>query len=185
MSNRPQRTPKQPTSPSKKKGRLNNMELAGIGIFILFFMMYSLSKCFKGKTENPLASTTAVADSTDNSLQQSPLLGQQLLPRKVDTSAFKNKLYVIIDSLRLRSEPNIGGSLIGYLRLGDALKDLGERTLHEKIRISAHESKEAPWIKVATLSGLEGWAFGGCLQFYPLPEQATQHLNSQESSHQH
>jgi hypothetical protein len=185
MSNRPQRTAKQQTSPPKKKGRLNNMELVGIGLFTLCFMMYSLSKCFQTKTKSTSVSTSAVADSTDNSLQQSTLLGQQLLPRKVDTSAFKNKLYVIVDSLRLRSEPNIGGSLIGYLRLGDALKDLGERTLHEKIRISTNESKVAPWIKVATLKGLEGWAFGGCLQFYPPPEQATQHLNSQESSHQH
>ena len=185
MSNRPQRTSKQQTSTSKKKGRLNNIELVGIGLFILCFMVYSLSKCFQDNTENTSLSTTAVADSTDNSLQQTPLLGQQLLPRKVDTSAFKNKLYVIIDSLRLRSEPHIGGTLIGYLRLGDALKDLGERTLHEKIRISANESKVAPWIKVATPKGLEGWAFGGCLQFYPPPEQASQHLNSQESSHQH
>lgn len=185
MSNRPQRTSKEQASSPIRKGRLNDFELAGIALFMLCLFMYSLSKCFKENTTKMQETEMIAADSSSNQYESNVTVRRQLPPRIIDTSSFKTKLYVLVDSLRLRSEPNIGGELLTYLRLGDALTDLGERTLHEKIRISADELKVAPWIKVATQKGIEGWAFGGCLQFYPLPEQATGHLNSQESSHQH
>ena len=44
MSNRPRRN-NEDSQNIPKKGRLNNMELFGIGFFVLCFLIYGISKC--------------------------------------------------------------------------------------------------------------------------------------------
>lgn len=86
----------------------------------------------------------------------------------VITNGTTRKLYVIIDSLRVRQAPNLAGELVTYLKYGEEVIDLGERTVLEKLRISPDEVRTAPWIKVKNKNGQVGWAFGAYLQFYPV-----------------
>lgn len=193
-SNRPKRKgEEEPVKQSSKpkKGMLNSMELLGIGLFCFAFLLYGLSKCMGGdEVESTVAietvdslgtnatttqDTTTAVSTTQNTITAVSTVQQP--PRQIDTTSFIRKLYVAGDSVRMRKEPQIGAELLAYLRHGEELTDLGERTALEKIRLSPDELCTAPWIKIKTKTGKIGWAFGGYLQFYPVatttPAKAT------------
>ncbi len=189
-SNRPRRRKEEETQPQKSsKGKLNNMELLGIGLFCVAFLLYGISKCGKEpavETPQGPVVTEEVVDSTTENHRSEPE------PRDDNGSSFSGsdndnngaatpttnvvanngggrKLYVITDSLRVRQAPNLGGELVTYLMYGEEVIDLGERTVLEKLRVSPDEVRTAPWIKVKNKAGQVGWAFGAYLQFYPVP----------------
>lgn len=173
--NRPKRKgepePTKQVSKPKTSG-LNSMEMLGIGLFVFAFLLYGLSTCFSDDEAE-----TNIATETVDSLGTNPVVNTtntttastvQTPPRQIDTTSFVRKLYVAGDSVRMRKEPQIGAELLAYLRIGEELTDLGERTAMEKIKLSVDEIRTAPWIKVKTKSGKVGWAFGAYLQFYPV-----------------
>lgn len=167
------------------KGRLNKMELTGIGLFILTFLLYLVTKCSSDETL-PLDDAIVIemtADSTQNNTDST----SSTLPRtgssfsdgartrsKVSTSTKKSsigqKLYVSIDSSKVRTGPRLDSVIVSYLRYGDEVTNLGEQTELQRIRVSADEVRTAPWIKIKTKTGQIGWTYGACLQFYPVPE---------------
>jgi hypothetical protein len=197
--NRPRRRKQEEETPqTPQKGRLNNMEMLGIGLFSLAFLLYAFSKC---GAEEPIRETTTVTEQLVDSIAIAANNGvvsldntnnQSTPPRKVDTTSFKNKLYITTDSLRIRKDPQIGGELVGYLKYGEEVIDMGQRTALEKIRVSVDEIRTAPWVKLKTKDGKEGWAFGAYMQFYPvaietnMPEESneTTTASNEESSHQ-
>jgi len=197
--NRPRRRKHQEEEAQQapQKGRLNNMEMLGIGLFSLAFLLYAFSKC---GGDDPVPETTTVTEevvdsnamaNNNNTVSLDNANNQSTPPRKVDTTSFKNKLYITTDSLRIRKDPQIGGELVGYLRYGEEVIDMGERTALEKIRVSVDEIRTAPWVKLKTKDGKEGWAFGAYMQFYPVAvetnmpaETNNNDVNNEESSHQ-
>ena len=188
-SNRPRRRKQeQEAQEAPKKGRLNNMEMLAIGLFCLAIMLYGASRC--GDEPEPTTNPTVTEEVVDSNALANNNINEANNPpppppRQVDTSSFKNKLYTTIDSLRLRKDPQIGGELVGYLKYGEEVVDLGERTAQEKIRVTVDEIRTAPWVKVKTADGKEGWAFGAYFQFYPLVIQTDMpEVNNEESSHQ-
>ncbi len=95
---------------------------------------------------------------------------QPLPPPPADTVPKTPRLlYVLADSLRLRDNPALNGQVLGYLEYGEPVKDMGEQTDLQKLRISADETRTAPWVKIQTKKGKIGWTFGAYLQFYPPP----------------
>lgn len=188
-SNRPRRHKEEAAQPQKtSKGKLNNMELLGIGLFCIAFLMYGLSKCGKepvvdvepivteevvdsGATANVAveesddnASSFSGSDAPDNTNNSNATVPSN----NVVTNGAKRKLYVITDSLRVRQAPNLAGELVTYLMYGEEVIDLGERTELEKLRVSPDEVRTAPWIKIKNKEGQVGWTFGAYLQFYPV-----------------
>lgn len=189
-TNRPRRRRRdeepEPTPP--KKGRLNNMEMLGIALFGLALMLYAMSKCGKEPevetepivTEEVVDSTVIEEEPRDSS--ESSYSGITEAPTAPisgggDTILIAPKLYILVDSLRLRKEPQIGADVVAYLREGEEVVDLGERSALEKIRISVDEVRTAPWVKVKTNKGREGWAFGAYMQFYKLPTETPTNNN--------
>lgn len=166
----------EPDSP-RKKGKLNNMEMLGIGLFFLAICLYGLSKCGKEDvpaeaivTEEVVDSTTT--DSTNTTEEEGSSFSDGGDRATTTTTVVPNtaaaKLYIIIDSLKMRSGPRLDSVVVDYLKYGEAVTDLGERTPLQKIRISVDEVRTAPWVKVKTSKGKVGWAFGAGLQFYPV-----------------
>jgi len=183
-SNRPRRHKEgEEAQPQKSiKGKLNNMELFGIGLFCVAFLLYGISKCGKEPvTEVPLEPvvTEEVVDSAATEGRDENASSFTATGSNNSTAATaptnntiaggtSRKLYVIIDSLRVRQAPNLGGELVTYLKYGEEITDLGERTVLEKLRVSPDEVRTAPWIKIKNKNGQVGWAFGAYLQFYPV-----------------
>lgn len=186
-SNRPRRHKEEEAQPQKSsRGKLNNMELFAIGLFCVAFLLYGISKCGKDPvveaTPEPIV-TEEVTDSTgteeterDENASSFTGSGSDNANNAAPTEPTNNtivggatrKLYVIIDSLRVRQAPNLGGELVTYLKYGEEIIDLGERTVLEKLRVSPDEVRTAPWIKIKNKNGQVGWAFGAYLQFYPV-----------------
>jgi len=191
-SNRPRRHKEgEETQPQKSsKGKLNNIELFGIGLFCVAFLLYGISKCGKepvaevppgpvvteevvdssattgteeGRDENASSFTSTGSNNANNNNGASTTPTNNTI-----VSGSGRKLYVIIDSLRVRQAPNLAGELVTYLKYGEEVIDLGERTVLEKLRVSADEVRTAPWIKIKNKNGQVGWAFGAYLQFYPV-----------------
>jgi hypothetical protein len=178
MSNRPRRKKTEEENKNvTKKGMLNNLEMFGIGIFCLVLILYSLTKCMNDpSTETSLNDKPQDVNSTEI---------PQLLTRKIDTSSFKKHLYITTDSLRMRKKPERGSEIVAYLKYGEEVIDLGERTGMEKIKISVDDTRSAPWIKIKTKTGKKGWAFGAYIQFYQVHEHSNHTVINEESSHQY
>lgn len=169
-ANRPRRSkePEQSSTPPTK-GRLNNLELAGIGLICLAVLLYGISRCNR-QPEPP--SPTVAPTVTEEVVNTNTAVAQPTAspPTIIDTTnQGARELYVLVDSLRLRDSPALNGQVLGYLKYGEALKDLGEQTELKKLRVSIDETRTAPWIKVQTKKGKVGWTFGAYLQFYPPP----------------
>lgn len=188
-SNRPRRQKEgEEAQPQKSsRGKLNNMELFGIGLFCVAFLLYGISKCGKDPvaevppgpviTEEVVDSGATVArDENASSFTATGSNNAAAATNEAPTAPTNptvvggavRKLYVIIDSLRVRQAPNLGGQLVTYLKYGEEITDLGERTVSEKLRVSPDEVRTAPWIKIKNKEGQVGWAFGAYLQFYPV-----------------
>lgn len=195
-SNRPRRKKQEEVQETKTpKGKLNNMELLGIGFFCIAFVLYGISKCGKSDSEvndsNQAVVTEVVVDSTANAVADSTSnngssfsSGNNPAPSQPTVVASNpvapRSLYIIADSLRVRKEPNLGGELITYLSYGEEVMDLGEQTALEKLRVSPDEVRTAPWIKIKTKKGKIGWAFGAYIQFYPVAKTTnTGSINNQ------
>jgi hypothetical protein len=188
-SNRPRRRNEEEQQPEKSsRGKLNNIELFGIGLFCVAFLLYGISKCGKDPvtettldpivTEEVIDSAATAGANAEGDENASSFTGTEAenVNDAAPTAPTNNtivgggtrKLYVIIDSLRVRQAPNLGGELVTYLKYGEEITDLGERTVLEKLRVSPDEVRTAPWIKVKNKNGQVGWAFGAYLQFYPV-----------------
>ena len=82
-----------------------------------------------------------------------------------EQSATPSTFIVNIDNFRLRDQPGLEGKEIAKLRKGTALTDLGQVSdFTTRIKLRGIQFNE-PWLKVQTVEGLEGWVYGGGLNF--------------------
>ena len=69
-------------------------------------------------------------------------------------------LYVTIDRLKLRTEPNLKSKTLRRLKLHEKVYFANERTdFKEEINLGLEMAYE-PWLKVETLDGKVGWVYG-------------------------
>ena len=168
---RPQEPEQNSTTPSK--GRLNNLELAGIGLLCFAILLYGISRCNRQpEPPEPTLPPTVTEEVVDSTMPAStPAASSTAAPRRLiaDSTYTPRKLYVLADSLRLRESPELSGKVLGYLNYGEEVLDLGEQTDLQRLRVSVDEVRTAPWIKIKSEKGVIGWTFGAYLQFYPVP----------------
>jgi hypothetical protein len=194
-ANRPRRPQQEdkPVPATTKKGKLNNIELIGIGLIFFAILLYTLSKCGKEPTPESIDQQPIVTEELvdSNALNAHAANGSSSfsgtsnttpnstpLTANPDSLRQPRQLYVLADSLRLRKSPERTGEVVGYLRYGEAVMDLGEASAMEKLRVSTDEVRTAPWVKIKTKNGQIGWAFGAYLQFYPVPRPTTSTPNT-------
>lgn len=77
-------------------------------------------------------------------------------------------LFVTIDGLKMRKEPNLKGAVVTKLELYEPVYFLNQKT--EKIEeISlGYEKVKDHWVKIRTKSGKEGWVFGAGVHYYKM-----------------
>ena len=171
-ANRPRR-PQDPEPPSNppRKGRLNNLELAGIGLFCLALMLYGISRCNRQPEPPAPSPSPSITEQVLDTTPVQPTAPQPNLPVESvpDSLVVARTLYVLVDSLRLRESPALNGKVLGYLKYGEGVLDLGVQSELKRLRISVEETRTAPWVKIQTKNGKIGWTFGAYLQIYPVP----------------
>lgn len=153
----------QPEPSSGGKFKLRPLEMIGLGLLGFAILVYSLSKCLGGS--KPVAGPGA-NNQLDSTQTDSVRMAQEL--EKL------TKIYIVMDSVKLRSTPGLNGQIVKILLFDEVVYDLKEQTQKmENIRFSAEESRKEPWVKVRTADGKVGWVFGAVVSFYrkPRPSQ--------------
>jgi hypothetical protein len=115
----------------------------------------------------PLTLTLAACGNKTTTETTTPATAQ------TDTQAPAEKwLEVRYDDLRLRETASMEGKVLATLKTGDRVKDLGEWSPQTETVTLRKERITAPWGKVQTQSGQEGWIFLGALAPAPDPSVA-------------
>jgi len=173
----------------KKKSLLPSLEILIILVFFLSFIMFASSKCQATKkaiqdkidmeqadgditptpdvevsalvepTPTPTTTTSTVPSTqatTTTSVTPSPsIIRERYTP-----------LYITIDSLKMRSAPNLNAGVIMKLPLFEEVIFLNELTdSTEQINIG-YEVADEPWVKVQHHKGQVGWVYGAGLSYY-------------------
>lgn len=176
-------------SKKKKSSILPKVELIIIGLFICFFLVWSVSRCNATRAryaelENQVEQAEARADSIASQAaptQQAPPPNQSNenvrsadeIPRTIRERY--TPLYVALDDLKVRADPNLNGKILTELNLYDEVTFLNEVTnFEQEINLGFEVAKE-PWVKIKTERGYVGWVYGAGVHYYkksrkPLPE---------------
>jgi hypothetical protein len=76
------------------------------------------------------------------------------------------QLYVTIEGLNVRAEPNLKAKSFGKLKLFDQVTFLGKVTEDaQKLSLGTDEAEE-PWVKIKTKRGTIGWVYGAGVSYY-------------------
>jgi len=166
MTNSAKKRKAVPSSESSKIpfiGSLRPIELIGIGLLVLAGLMYGLSKCGGGRSSNK-----PVVVVTDSSAQNvAGTTGGSVSENDERVNALRRRLYVCMDSLKMRKGPHKDSTLLKILPYGDELVDMGEYKNEQTIRVAKDNVATEPWIKVRTKEGQTGWIFGAGIRPYP------------------
>lgn len=77
-------------------------------------------------------------------------------------------LYVTIDGLKMRKEPNLKADVVAKLELYEAVSFLNQKTEKAEEINLGYEKVTDHWVKIRTKSGKEGWVFGAGVHYYKM-----------------
>jgi hypothetical protein len=140
-----------PEAPIKEAFKLRPIEMIAVALFFFAIFFFAMRGCGGKKVVNNPTSNPPLADSSQLVVKASNL----------------RPLYIVIDSLKLRSRPQLDSSFIRYLAYDEIVYDMGEQTQYmQTIRYSMDEVRTEPWIKVRSKQDEIGWVFGAGVSFY-------------------
>lgn len=170
----------------KKKSVLPKIEVLIILVFFASFILWAATKCNSTKLlyqEEEITSslelndkpTETNEDSIESLANQEKSLLNQINPTdtpiKFTSSSTSNRqrysrLYVTIEGLKLREEPNLNSPVLATFTLFEEVSFLEEVTeFTTKINLGNVEVTE-PWIKVKAKKGHTGWVYGAGVNYY-------------------
>ncbi|NJN33933.1 MAG: SH3 domain-containing protein [Saprospiraceae bacterium] len=92
---------------------------------------------------------------------------QAKTPVQPSAQAEGTSLFVLINGLNLRAQPNLRAKSLGKLKLHDRVTFMEEVTdIPETVRLADGTEITKPWYKIKTKRGTIGWAHGSGLDFY-------------------
>jgi len=84
----------------------------------------------------------------------------------VDTLQKYNRLWVTMDNLKLRKQPNLQAEVLMQMTLFDRVYYLNQKSnFEQEINLGLEVVKE-PWLLVQHSNGIQGWAYGAGLNFH-------------------
>ncbi|MBK8720864.1 MAG: SH3 domain-containing protein [Saprospiraceae bacterium] len=158
---------------------LKNMRIEYIVIIIFFvlFIMFSATRCNKTKSKLAEKETPAVVDAPKDTIVHKPdtAIQKPKIAAIKDTSISSKptivekkvtKLFVTIDGLNVRSEPNVKAKSFGKLKLYDEVVFMNDVTKETtKLSLGTSDANE-PWVKIKTKRGTIGWVYGAGVSYY-------------------
>jgi hypothetical protein len=157
----------------KKTSVLPKLEMIIIGIFLVSFMIWAVSKCSRTRqeilSENPeeqIDPQQAEADSLARLAAKQDSLEAARRQAQKKTRSEYTPLYVTIDDLNVRNAPALDAEVVDQLPLFEEVLFLNEWTeFTTEVNLGRGMATE-PWIKVRTPKGHEGWVFGAGVHYY-------------------
>lgn len=170
----------------KKASLVPRLEVIIILVFFISFLFWAASRCSRTKQnlqgttgalakQDSLATEAAEAQVDSASLAELAAKAAARNPKSQTTesiSAARSKviLFVVIDELNLRSEPNLNSEVIDVLGLLSEVEYLQERTdFTTELKLSENISANEPWLKVRSPKGREGWVYGAGVDYHKEP----------------
>lgn len=159
-----------------KKSVLPKLELIIIGVFILSFLIWSVSKCSRSRSafqQEELVEEQDQETRRVDSLAQVQALQDSLEQVRRQREARRKKssyvpLYVTMDDLNVRNAPDLNGDIIDQLPLFEEVEFLNEWTdFTTEVNLGKGMANE-PWIKIRTPKGHEGWVYGAGVHYYKM-----------------
>lgn len=77
-------------------------------------------------------------------------------------------LYVTIDGLNMRKEPNLKSGVVARLKLNEAVYFLNKKSEKPEEINLGYEKVTDYWIKIRTKSGKDGWVFGAGVHYFKM-----------------
>ena len=172
------------TKKKKGKGLLPNIEIIIIAVFFISFIFIMIPQCESNSEQEQQEAmmSTSVEDSVETENFAVPPPPAPVQEERIATPIAGNpnpqKLYVTIDGINMRKEPNIASRIIRKLVLFEEVYFEGETTEKKKeIDWGGGVITNEPWVKVKTKKDETGWVYGAALHFYKkkfeLPEEET------------
>lgn len=166
---------------TKQTSLLPKMEVLIIIVFFIGFTIWVVDKCGDTKrTYNDQLKAeghaidefikkdedTTVELSATDSLATTPATATEAVPTPLSLPGRDaSVLYVTIDGLNLRDQPNLNGKVLTRLKLFEEVAFLGEVTdSTEQINLGKITADE-PWVKVQG-RGHVGWVYGAGVEYY-------------------
>jgi Bacterial SH3 domain len=157
------------------KGFRSKIEVIVIGTLALLFIIWAVSKCSDTKEKlQDEAAAEAVEDSlatqTPPPVAPSPKAVPPADAGKTNASTASpsgqyTRLYITIDKLKLRKEPELKGVVIAELKLFERVYFLDEMTGSTTQVNLGYEIADEPWVKVKTMKGQTGWVYGAGVHY--------------------
>ncbi len=160
----------------KTKSTFPKGEILMIVVLFASFIIIAVSKCNSKKLEmndNKQFIQEVVPSDTIVLVESNPVINQKHI---IDTSKIVistpealsdfSRLFVVMDSLKLRQGPHLDSSIIQRLMIDESVFFMNEITdFTQKITLKSRLFDE-PWIKIKTKNGKIGWSYGAGLNFY-------------------
>ena len=160
------------------KGFRSKIEVILIAGLALFFLIWAVSKCNSTKAELQAKRAAEAAQDSLAMLEkqnQEQAAKQVAKPGPANTQPKQNlladpnedyaRLFVVIDKLKLRSEPGLKSEVLAELNLFDQVYFLDEMTDSTFEVNLGRMVVDEPYLKVRTKKGLEGWVYGAGINY--------------------
>ncbi len=156
---------------SEKKGSvLPKFEVIVIGIFFLSFMTWAITRCsatkrkYQEETEQDAMEELAAQDIKPMPLDTTPK--KKVVEEVTPPTQAYTPLYATVSNVNVRSRPELKSKIVARIKLFDEVEFMNEVTdFREEITIE-DSLAVAPWVRVRTKDGKEGWVYGACVHYY-------------------
>jgi len=120
------------------------------------------------KLQNPPPAPTEETPAATTTPGARPALSNESQTPPPATAAKYSTLFVTIDGLNMRKEPNRKSPVVAQLKLDEQVFFLNKKSEKpEEINLGLEKVTDY-WVNVRTKSGKEGWVFGAGVHFYKM-----------------
>ncbi|MEO0339820.1 MAG: SH3 domain-containing protein [Bacteroidota bacterium] len=169
----------------KQRNLLPRMEVLIILVFFISFFGWAVNNCSNDRArrvaqraaerqrtlEDSLANLQAqqVLSAVDTAIQSNTAASTpQSTPNSTSASNQpRSILFVVIDGLKMRSEPNLKAEVLHRFKLFDEIEFMHERTdSTTQLKLSESIIANEPWVKVRNYKGKVGWVYGAGVDYH-------------------
>jgi len=154
----------------KGKSLLSRLETGLILVFFFGFIIWAISKCQATRAAYEEEAVEEVVENESDTVATEeipePVPLEPLEPKTTDTQK-RTSLFITVDSLNMREEPQLSSSVITKLRLDEEVLYMDEMTdFRQELEFDENRTTFEPWLKIQTQDGRVGWVYGAGVSLY-------------------